>query len=344
MNLFIRQNKEDLLKMYPDKKESDYFLWIITDYFTRFKLNKETDNATVRIVINNKPIDYYEGKIRTPYPNKGICQYSMKNGRKTCYGFPLKFNSLKELMNVHTINIEWEIEIENTIITTSIKYDIDISDWNNINNQILDIHHQISVLMESNAMIHTCNYFDDVYLFNPKEWVKDNADITCSEGLEFLKCTNEDMYNDYDLEKPYTIFLGRAGSGKTFRGIAPKLLKSKGSIIVNDYNCELLQKCGVELIQKGYKIKILDLCKLSQSNHYNPFQYIYDEDGRIKETYVYDLAKCVCECFDKYPQKQQKKNYINNDLYFRQSEIILLRSVIYYVAEKYKKEPLKKNC
>lgn len=203
MNLFIRQNKEDLLKMYPDKKESDYFLWIITDYFTRFKLNKETDNATVRIVINNnKPIDYYEGKIRTPYPNKGICQYSMKNGRKTCYGFPLKFNSLKELMNVHTINIEWEIEIENTIITTSIKYDIDISDWNNINNQILYIHHQISVLMESNAMIHTCNYFDDVYLFNPKEWVKDDADITCSEGLEFLKCTNEDMYNDYDLENP----------------------------------------------------------------------------------------------------------------------------------------------
>ncbi len=95
--------------------------------FHWFKLNKETDNATVRIVINNnKPIDYYEGKIRTPYPNKGILPIFNENGRKSCYGFPLKFNSLKELMNVHTINIEWEIEIENTIITTSIKYDIDI--------------------------------------------------------------------------------------------------------------------------------------------------------------------------------------------------------------------------
>lgn len=200
MNLFIRQNKKDLLKMYPDKKESDYFLWIITDYYTRFKLNKETDNATVRIIINNELIDYYEGKIRTPYSNKAICQYSMKNGRKNCYGFPLIFNSLKELMYVHTINIEWEMEIENTIITTSIKYDIDISDWNNINNQILDIHHQISLLKSINDVERNCSYFDDVYVFNPNKWVKEDADDT--EGLEFFKCTNEDMYNDYDLENP----------------------------------------------------------------------------------------------------------------------------------------------
>ncbi len=35
MNLFIRQNKEDLLKMYPDKKrKAIIFFWIITDYFT----------------------------------------------------------------------------------------------------------------------------------------------------------------------------------------------------------------------------------------------------------------------------------------------------------------------
>ena len=40
-----------------------------------------------------------------------------------------------------------------------------IFDWNNINNQILYIHHQISVLLESNAMIHTCNYFDDVCIY-----------------------------------------------------------------------------------------------------------------------------------------------------------------------------------
>ena len=68
---FIRKNIDDLLKMYPDKKDSDYFLWIITDFFIPFKLDK----VTAQIFINNNPNYDYEGKIRKPYPNKAIFQY-----------------------------------------------------------------------------------------------------------------------------------------------------------------------------------------------------------------------------------------------------------------------------
>lgn len=146
--------------------------------------------------------------------------------------------------------------------------------------------------------------------------------------------------NNEEAGKIYTIFLGRAGSGKTFKGIAPILLNSQGSIIVNDFKCELLQKYKVELIEKGYKIKILDLCKLSQSNHYNPFEYIYDEDGSIRQAYIYDLAKCIVECFYKH---KIKKLYPDKDPYFQQAEFFLLKAVIYFVAEKYKDEPSKKN-
>ena len=193
---FIRHNIDDLLKMYPDKKDSDYFLWIITDFFIPFKLDK----ITAQIFINNNPTYDYEGKIRKPYPNKAIFQYSMKKGRAVCYGFPLKFNSYEELMNVHTIDIEWEINIGETLVTTSIRYDIDVSYWDNIENHILDITHQISLLSKDNDIVRTCKEFDDVYLFRPNLWVNYNEDNNSTEGLYFMKCTNEDMYDDYDLE------------------------------------------------------------------------------------------------------------------------------------------------
>ena len=124
----------------------------------------------------------------------------MKKGRAVCYGFPLKFNSFEELMNVHTIDIEWEINIGETLVTTSIRYDIDVSYWDNIENHILDITHQISLLSEDNDIVRTCKEFDDVYLFRPNLWVNYNEDNNSTEGLYFMKCTNEDMYDDYDLE------------------------------------------------------------------------------------------------------------------------------------------------
>lgn len=191
---FIRKNIDDLLKMYPDKKDSDYFLWIITDIFNPFRFDKKIDEVTTEIYINEKHIENDKGKIRTPYPNKNIFQYSMKKGRNVCYGFPLKFNSIEELMAVHSIEIHWRFIISNCLITASIKYDIDIN--NNIDNHILDIHHQIDLdIKDYDIWVNLVKEFDDVYAFIPSEWKIDNS----TDGLFFLKCTNEEMYN-FDLE------------------------------------------------------------------------------------------------------------------------------------------------
>ena len=155
-----------------------------------------------------------------------------------------------------------------------------------------------------------------------------------------------------DNEKPYTIFLGRAGSGKTFNGIAPQLLKSQGSIIVNDYNCELLNKYKEHLIKQGYDIKVLNLVDMSASNHYNPFMYIRtimidevdEETGelikveKIKEDDVMTLIDCI--------MKNTKSDQIETqtgDPFWEKAEMLFMQSLVYYMLEEYKDRPLKKN-
>lgn len=134
-----------------------------------------------------------------------------------------------------------------------------------------------------------------------------------------------------DNEKPYTIFLGKAGSGKTFKGIAPKLLKSQGSIIVNDYNCELLNKYKEHLIKQGYDIKVLNLVDMSASNHYNPFMYIRKD---------YDVETLV-DCIIKNTKPAQ--NETMGDPFCVRSEMLFMQSLVYYMLEEYKDRPLKKN-
>ena len=135
-----------------------------------------------------------------------------------------------------------------------------------------------------------------------------------------------------DNEKPYTIFLGRAGSGKTFRGIAPKLLKSQGSIIVNDYNCELLNKYKEHLIKQGYDIKVLNLVDMSTSNHYNPFMYISNK---------YDV-NILISCIMKNTKSDQIETQ-TGDPFWENAERLFMKSLVYYMIEEYKDKPLKKN-
>ena len=78
-----------------------------------------------------------------------------------------------------------------------------------------------------------------------------------------------------------TVVIGGSGSGKTRFVVKPNLLQGNTSFIILDPKGELLRDCGYALAQMGYKIKVLNLVNMQESDCYNPFRYL-DNDNDIQ--------------------------------------------------------------
>lgn len=80
------------------------------------------------------------------------------------------------------------------------------------------------------------------------------------------------------------IVIGGSGVGKSFFFLTPNIYqadkdsKYPGSYIFTDPKGELLQRNGNYLLNKGYKVKVLNLVpgKMRESDRFNPFEYIRD--------------------------------------------------------------------
>lgn len=80
------------------------------------------------------------------------------------------------------------------------------------------------------------------------------------------------------------LVIGGSGVGKSFFFLTPNIYQANkdseypGSFIFTDPKGELLQKNGKFLIEKGYKVKVLNLVpgKMKESDRFNPFVYIRD--------------------------------------------------------------------
>lgn len=78
-----------------------------------------------------------------------------------------------------------------------------------------------------------------------------------------------------------TAVIGGSGSGKTRFVVKPNLLQGNTSFIILDPKGELLRDCGYAMSQMGYKIKVLNLVNMQESDCYNPFRYL-DNDNDIQ--------------------------------------------------------------
>jgi len=101
------QQIEMIRRHYSDyDADRDYVLWIIADFFHPY-------TAVIQGQVQVRKRDGEEIKVsqltRTPYPNKGIRQVSMKSGRKRLYGIPLIFHSFEELCEVKEVLIRWDL-------------------------------------------------------------------------------------------------------------------------------------------------------------------------------------------------------------------------------------------
>ena len=76
-----------------------------------------------------------------------------------------------------------------------------------------------------------------------------------------------------------TLVVGGSGAGKTVRNVEPNILQfpEKVSLVITDPKGENLLRNGNILKACGYKVKVLNLVNMEQSDGYNPFAYIRNE-------------------------------------------------------------------
>lgn len=97
----------------------------------------------------------------------------------------------------------------------------------------------------------------------------------------------KDIY--YGLERgrnTNVMIIGSAGSGKSFGVIKPNIMQMNTSLVCTDPSGEMFMAEAKLLLEHGYKVKIFSTSDMLHSNCYNPFDYVYGEDGAIEETRV----------------------------------------------------------
>lgn len=121
-----------------------------------------------------------------------------------------------------------------------------------------------------------------------KKFQKENA-ICDKNG----KPTNQNMilgkglvYGIKEKENVNVMIIGSAGSGKSFGVIKPNLLQMNTSFVITDPSGEIFRAEAKLLMENGYNVKIFSTSSMGSSNVYNPFDYVYDEDGNVDETRV----------------------------------------------------------
>ena len=114
------------------------------------------------------------------------------------------------------------------------------------------------------------------------------------------------------------LIIGGSGSGKTRFYVKPNLMQMHSSYVVTDPKGSIVKECGKMLADNGYKIRVLNLINMEQSDKYNPFNYIKEEK---------DILKLINNLITNTTPPQSK----SNDGFWEKSETALLQALFGYV-------------
>lgn len=134
-----------------------------------------------------------------------------------------------------------------------------------------------------------------------------------------------------------TLVIGGSGAGKSFRFVKPNLAQMNCSTITTDPSGELLECMGKPLMNHGVKVKVFSTSDMKHSNCYNPFDYVYDENGCVDEAKVSTMVYLFLKNADG-AQAAQKKS---GDPFWDKSAKAFLSALAYYLLEN---TELKKEC
>ena len=123
------------------------------------------------------------------------------------------------------------------------------------------------------------------------------------------------------------LIIGGSGSGKSRGVMLPNLLQAFGSYVVTDPKGELLEKAGHYLADvKGYKIKVLNLDDKTNSDGYNPFDYIHPEREGYEER-VLSLIETIILNTDGGVKKD------GSDPFWPKAERLFLQSIFFFTVD-----------
>lgn len=151
------------------------------------------------------------------------------------------------------------------------------------------------------------------------EFVMDNNIILTNDVLMSL--------NTRQTRKNLNVMvIGGSGSGKSRFYVKPNLMQANTSYVCTDPKGELLRSTGKMLEGYGYKIKVFNLIDMLHSNNYNPFNYIYDMDGKYSTTAVIKMVNVLMK-------NTQKEGGGGGDQFWDDSTKALLAALCFYLVE-----------
>ncbi|OTP24860.1 VirD4-like conjugal transfer protein, CD1115 family [Enterococcus mundtii] len=151
-----------------------------------------------------------------------------------------------------------------------------------------------------------------------------NIILTQTEKLSLsgrMKITRNDNFN----RNKNVVVVGGAGSGKTRFYVKPNLMQMHSSYVVSDSKGLLLRETGTMFKNAGYVIKVFDLINRENTDYYNPFHYIRNED---------DILKLINNLMKNTNDTEKK----GGDAFFDKAETALLMAIFSYLLQEVRPE------
>ncbi len=153
---------------------------------------------------------------------------------------------------------------------------------------------------------------------NPKTVCKQLKDKDEKEDKIFSQNIRLSIHPEVTELNNNTLIIGGSGAGKTYREVTPNLLQANSSYVITDPKGEILRKFGQYFLDMGYKVKVINLVEMTQSDCYNPFCYIRKEE---------DVSKLITNLIANTTPKGASKG----DPFWEKSESMYLQALFYYV-------------
>jgi type IV secretion system protein VirD4 len=157
--------------------------------------------------------------------------------------------------------------------------------------------------------------------------VVDNNMILTSDVKVSLDCM------EHKTDSLNVMIIGKVGTGKTRGFILPNILQGNTNYVITDPKGEILRSSGQYLTRLGYEIKVFNLIDMRNSENYNPFSYVWEEDEEGTRVVNYTSVKKMVNVLMKNVGGGENNNNGSKDPFWDQQAEILLCAVCILLLE-----------
>lgn len=125
------------------------------------------------------------------------------------------------------------------------------------------------------------------------------------------------MAGEGSLSNQNTLIVASSGKGKTTSYMEPNILRAADHLIYLDVKSSLLYKYGLYLKAKGYDVRSLNVRTPSESDRYNPFQYVENDQDIIR------LIECIYDSLE-------PPDSLRNDPFWTDGPKLYMQALFYF--------------